>query len=131
MDINLFVGNQCKVIEMVADISSNRMYVHLRNTPNNINNTNVISRDQIKLFSVTVGVVTHTFCGSTFYHMMYNNTKANIVLANELKYDTLHVGYFFCHEKTESFYAVTQNWLELKSITDVHHKFVFLIHPYF
>ena len=45
MNINSFVGNQCKVIEMVVDISSDKIYIHLRNMENNINNTNVIGRD--------------------------------------------------------------------------------------
>ena len=65
MDINPLVGIKHKVIEMVADISSNKIYVHLKNVGNNINNSNDIGRDQIKLCPVTVGGSMHSICGAT------------------------------------------------------------------
>lgn len=55
MEINQLVGTKHKVIEIVAGISSNKMYIHLRNVGNNIIKTNNVGRDQIKLFPITVG----------------------------------------------------------------------------
>ena len=64
MNINPFFGNHCKAIEMVVDTSSNKMYILFRNRDNNINITNVIGRDQIKYFVITVDGSTHSICGA-------------------------------------------------------------------
>ena len=65
MEINPLVGTKCKVIEIVADISRDKMYIYLRNVGNNINNSNDVGRDQIKLFPITVGGPTHSICSAT------------------------------------------------------------------
>ena len=70
----------------------------------------------------------HNVYGATYYHMTFNIEESNIKLSNYLECDTLNVGYIFCYAKTQSFYAITQNWLKLMSNADGHHKFVFLKH---
>ena len=65
MKINQLVGTKHKVIEMVLDISSDKMYIHLRNVGNNINNTNDVCRDQTKLFPIRIDGSTYSICGAT------------------------------------------------------------------
>ena len=45
MDINPLVGTKHKIIEIIANISSNKMYVYLIIVGYNINNNNDVSRD--------------------------------------------------------------------------------------
>lgn len=83
MEINPLVGTKHKVIKMIADISSDKMYVHCRNLGNNINNiVDDVDRDQIKLFFITVGGTTHSICGVTYYHMTCNIEEAKIMIRN-------------------------------------------------
>lgn len=51
MAIDPLVGTNYKIMEIVADISSNEVYVHFRNMGNNINNSNDVASGKIKFFS--------------------------------------------------------------------------------
>ena len=99
------VGMEREVIEMVADISSSKMYVHLRKVDNNdVNNNNYVERDKIKLFPITVGVCTRIFCSEPYYHMIFNIKATNMQLQNKFERDKLHMGYLFCYKKIQYFY---------------------------
>ena len=90
IDIIPLIGTKRKFFEIVKDISSNKIYVHLRNVENNINNSNNVGRDHNKLFPITVGGPIKTII-----------EESNIKLVNNLEHDTLRVGYLFCHAKTQ------------------------------
>ena len=79
------------------------MYVHLKNVKNNINNSNDVGTNQIKLFLITFGGPTNSICSSIYYHMICNIEKVNIKLAKDLEHDTLHIGYLFCHKRLNLF----------------------------